>query len=89
MLPNHCFSIDYSIFRFKNVAKYFAQGILVTQLIASMTFKPTKYAKFKTNTKKYGRFDDIRFPQLRFHCKYYKKNEYRSECPEVIGNYLF
>ena len=33
-----------------------------------------------------GLFDNNKFPQLRFHCKYYKKNfAYRSECPRIIG----
>ena len=43
-----------------------------------MTFKSTKYAKNQTDAKKYGKknglFDNIRFPQLRFHCKYYRKS---------------
>ena len=42
------------------------------------------------DAKKYGLFDNIRFSQLRFNCKYYKKNiAYRTECPEIIGKYLF
>ena len=55
-----------------------------------MTFKFTKYAKIMTDAKIHGLFDNIRFPQLRFHCKYYKeKNAYRSECPEIFGKNLF
>ena len=55
-----------------------------------MTFKSTKYAKIITDAKKYGLFDNIRLLQLRFNCKYYKKNcAYRSECPEIIGKNLF
>ena len=47
-------------------------------------------AKKMIDAKKYGRFDDIRFLQLRFYCKYFeKKNAYRSECPEIIGKNLF
>ena len=39
------------------------------------------------DAKKYGLFDNIRFPQLRFYCKYYKKKfAYRIECPEIIAN---
>ena len=46
--------------------------------------------KVMTDAKKHGLFDNIRFPQLRFHCKYYKeKFAYRSECPEIIGKNLF
>ena len=41
--------------------------------LSFMTFKSTKYAKIVTDSKKYGLFDNIKFPQLRFHCKYYKK----------------
>ena len=38
------------------------------------------------DTKKYGFFDNIRIPQLRFRWKYIKINfAYRSECPEIIG----
>ena len=56
-----------------------------------MNFKSTQYAKIMTDAKKYGLFDNIRFPQLRFHCKYYitRKNAYGSECPEIIGKNLF
>ena len=56
-----------------------------------MTFKSTKYAKIMTDAKKHGLFDNIRFPQLRFHCKCYKikKFAHRSECPEIIGKTLF
>ena len=55
-----------------------------------MAFKSTKYAKIMTDAKKHGFSDNIRLPQLRFHCKYYKKNfVYRSECPEIIGKSLF
>ena len=64
----------------------------VTQLIklSFMTFKSTKYAKIITDAKKKRNFDNIKFPQLRFYCKYYKENfEYRSECPEIIGKNLF
>ena len=33
-----------------------------------------------------GLFDNIKFPHLRFHCKYYKKNfACRSKCPRIIG----
>ena len=36
------------------------------------------------DAKKYGLFDNIRFSQLRFNCKYYKKNiAYRTECPDI------
>ena len=66
-----CFDTSF-ILRFKSFTKYFAQGILVTQL-SFMTFKSTKYAKIMTDAKKHGLFDNIRFLQLRFHCKYYKK----------------
>ena len=53
-------------------------------------FKSNKYAKIMTDAKKYGLFDNIRFPHLRFHCKYYKKKgAYESECPEIIGKNLF
>ena len=55
-----------------------------------MTFKSTKYAKIMIDAKKYGLSDHIRFPQLRFHWRYNKKNSaYRSECPEIIGKNLF
>ena len=55
-----------------------------------MIFKYTKYAKIMIDTRKYRLFDNIRFPQLRFHCKYYKeKIAYRSECPEIIDKNLF
>ena len=51
-----------------------------------MTFKYTKYAKIMIDARKYGLFENIRIPQLRFHCKYHKeKIAYRSECPEIIG----
>ena len=50
-----------------------------------MTFKSTKYAKIMTGAKKHELFHNIRFPQLRLHCKCYKKKiAYRSECPEII-----
>ena len=39
-----------------------------------MTFKSTKYAKIMIDAKKYGLSDNIRFPQVRFHWRYYKKN---------------
>ena len=52
--------------------KYFAQGILVTQL-SFMLFKSIKYAKIMKDGKKHGLFDNIWFPQLRLHCKCYKK----------------
>ena len=69
--------------------KYFAQGFLVTRL-SFMTFKSTKYAKIMTDAKKHGLFDNIRFPQLRLHCKCYKKKyAYRCECPEIISKNLF
>ena len=78
------------MFRFKSVTKYFVQGILVTQFIVIYDFKSTKCAKIMTDTKIHGLFDNIRFPQLRFHCKYYKKHfAYRSECPEIIGKNPF
>ena len=32
-----------------------------------------KYAKIVTDAKKHGLFDNIRFPQLRFYCKYFTK----------------
>ena len=55
-----------------------------------MIFKYTKYAKIMIDARKYGLFDNIRFPQLRFHCKYYKETiVYRSECPEIIDKNLF
>ena len=55
-----------------------------------MTFKYTKYAKIMTDARKYELFDNIRLPQLRFHCKYYKeKIAYGSECPEIIDKNLF
>ena len=74
---------------FKSVSKYFAHGILVTRLSFTI-FQPTKYAKIMTDAKKNGLLDNIRFPQLRFHCKYYKKNfAYRRECSEIIGKNLF
>ena len=39
---------------------------------------------------KIGPFDNIRFLQLRFRCKYYKKHfAYRSECSEITGKNLF
>ena len=41
-----------------------------------MTFKSTEYGKMMTDTKKHGLFDNIRFPQLRFHHQYYKINLY-------------
>ena len=57
--------------------------------VSFMTFKSTKYAKIMTDPKKYAPFDNIRFPQLRFHCKYYKeKIAYRSECPEIFRKNL-
>ena len=35
-------------------------------------------------------FDNIRFPQLRIHCSYYKNTfAFRSECPEIISKNLF
>ena len=55
-----------------------------------MTFKSTKYAKIMIDAKKYGLSDNIRFLQLSFHCKCYKKIfVYRSEGPEIIGKNLF
>ena len=40
-----------------------------------------------TDAKENGLFDNIRFLQLRFHFKYYKKKfAYRSECPEIMAN---
>ena len=37
-LLKHFFSIHCSVFKFKSVTKYFAQGILVTQLIVIYDF---------------------------------------------------
>ena len=53
-----------------------------------ITLKSTRYAKIMTDAKKYGLFDNIRFPQVRLHCKYQKKNSYTSECPEITGENL-
>ena len=44
-----------------------------------MTFKSTKCVKIMTDAKKHGVFDNIRFPQLRFHCKYYKKKKKKKK----------
>ena len=46
---------------------------LLTILLSFMAFKSTKYAKIMTDAKKRGLFDNIRFPQLRFHYIFYKK----------------
>ena len=42
-------------------------------LLSFMTFKSSKYVKIMTDGKKHGLFDNIRLPQVKFHCKYNKK----------------
>ena len=60
------------------------------KLMSFMTFKSIKNAKIIADAKKHGLFDNIRFRQLRFHCKSEKKkNAFRSGYPEKIGKNQF
>ena len=53
-----------------------------------MTFKYTKYTKIMIDARKYGLFGNIRFPQLRFHCKYSRLAKKREILifPRTAGN---
>ena len=76
LLSKHFFPKHYSLFKVKSNTKYLAQDIVVTQLIIIYDFNLRSMWKLWQTTRNVptiGLFDNIRFLQLAFLCKYCKK----------------